>query len=140
MKNLSFICVDDFGMPVYKDESGRLWKDTNLGNGVPDLHSSSTNEIDGEPDSRITGEYEIIDQYTEHPEKLNYQILSKLKMDCDYYLGHGNKNQKHLWAGNVADHIEEMKRMWNNFSVADKPEWLTFEQICQYEEKMLGGS
>ncbi len=50
MKILNFIGVDSWGRPVYKDESGRLWKDVNLGRGVAALHSASGNEFEGEPD------------------------------------------------------------------------------------------
>jgi len=60
MRKLTFIGIDDWDRPVYKDETGKLWKDVNLGNGNPYLHSSSNNEFDGEPDTPIKGEYEII--------------------------------------------------------------------------------
>ena len=60
MKKLSFIGVDSWDRPVYKDESGQFWKDVNLGSGVPYLHNSADNEFDGEPDMPIEGEYEII--------------------------------------------------------------------------------
>lgn len=63
-----------------------------------------------------------------------YQMLSRLKSDCEYYLGHGNRNENHLWAGNVVDHITEMKNRWN--ALAAKPEWLTMEQINEYERRM----
>jgi len=61
MKKLHFIGVDGWDRPVYKDESGCLWKDVNLGNGTPYLHSVVNDDFDGEPDAPIQGEYEIID-------------------------------------------------------------------------------
>jgi hypothetical protein len=60
MRKLKFIGVDDWSRPVYQDESGNLWKDTNLGDGTISLHSSVDNEFDGEPDMPIRGEFEII--------------------------------------------------------------------------------
>ena len=60
MKQLKFIGVDGWDRPVYKDESGRLWKDVNLGSGTPYLHSVADNDFDGEPDMPLRGEYEII--------------------------------------------------------------------------------
>jgi hypothetical protein len=60
MKKLKFIGVDSWDRLVYQDESGQIWKDVNLGNGKPYLHSSVDNEFDGEPDMPIKGEYEII--------------------------------------------------------------------------------
>jgi hypothetical protein len=55
-------------------------------------------------------------------------------MDCDYYLGYGNRCEKHLWANDVKSQIAKMKEIWNNLK--EKPEWLTMEQILEYEKKM----
>jgi len=61
MVKLHFVGIDSWDRPVYRDEeSGRLWKDVNLGDGEPYLHNSSDNEFDGEPDFPIEVEYEII--------------------------------------------------------------------------------
>jgi len=63
-----------------------------------------------------------------------YQMLSRLQMDCDYYLGNGNRNIKHLWADDEKSHIQEMKDIYN--SLDEKPEWLKWEEILQYEKLM----
>jgi hypothetical protein len=63
MKKLKFIGVDSWSRPVYRDESGKLWKDVNLGRGEIDLHSAAYNEFDDEPDMPIRGEYEIIEKW-----------------------------------------------------------------------------
>lgn len=60
MKKLRFLGIDSWSRPVYQDETGRLWKDVNLGRGTPSLHSSSGNDFEGEPDMPIKGEFEII--------------------------------------------------------------------------------
>ena len=69
-----------------------------------------------------------------------YQLLSRLKMDCDYYLGYGNLSKNHLWAEDEKGQIETMKMLWKSFPDEDKPEWLTWEEILEYEEKMCGES
>lgn len=69
-------------------------------------------------------------------EKFNYMMLGRLQSDCDYYLGFGNRHEKHLWAGSVDGQIKEMKRLWNSFPKDKKPEWLTMEQILKYEKEM----
>ena len=76
--------------------------------------------------------------YEELPEylKFRYMMLSRLKADCDYFLGNGNGYEPHLWGKNVEDHIAEMKRRWEEFAPDEKPEWLTMEQINSYEKKM----
>lgn len=71
---------------------------------------------------------------TPESDKFNYMMLSRLQSDCDYYLGFGNRNPKVLWAGNEEDHIAEMKKIYNE--LPEKPEWLTMEQIEDYESKM----
>jgi hypothetical protein len=60
MRKLYYKGIDSWSRPVYQDESGKFWKDVNLGCGVPYLHSASSNDFDGEPDMPISGEYEII--------------------------------------------------------------------------------
>ena len=135
-KKLKFVGKDSFDRPVYRDENGKLWKDVNLGNGRPYLHNSTNNEFDGEPDSPITGEYTIIDEYIENPYRFQYMMLARMKSDCDYYLGYGNRNPAHLSCDDVAGHIAAMKQRWNALPDDAKPEWLTWEQILKYEEEM----
>lgn len=65
-----------------------------------------------------------------------YQLLSRMKMDCEYFLGFGNMVEKYLWAGSVQLQIAYMKAIWNSFHNDRKPEWLTMQQIEQYERRM----
>jgi len=67
----------------------------------------------------------------------NYMMLDRLRSNCDYYLGYGNRCAKHLWAGNEQDQINEMKKLYNSFPDDQKPEWLTYEQILDYEKAMI---
>ena len=72
----------------------------------------------------------------ENENEYQYMLLDRLKNDCEYFLGYGNRYEKHLWAGNVDDQIAEMKKIWNNLK--EKPEWLSMEDIENYERKMKG--
>lgn len=139
MKELVFVGIDDWDRPVYKDRNEKFWKDLNLGAGKPVLYSVSPNMFNGEPCNPIKKEYEIINKHKENPFKFQYMMLSRLQMDCDYYLGHGNRHKGNLYYGNVAEHIEEMKLLWKDFPEGLKPEWLTWEQILDYELKMMEG-
>lgn len=65
-----------------------------------------------------------------------YQFLSRMMQDCNYFLGAGGRHERFLWGGNVHDHIKKMKEIWNGLKV--KPEWLTMEQISDYEKRMDG--
>ena len=63
-----------------------------------------------------------------------YLLLSRLKADCDYFLGAGGRAEKHLWAGNVREQIAKMRELY--ISLPEKPEWLTMEDIDRYESQM----
>lgn len=66
-----------------------------------------------------------------------YQLLSRMEVDCLYYLGNGGRCEKHLWAGNVPEQIEYMKAIYNSFPENEKPDWMTMEEILVYEQRML---
>jgi len=66
-----------------------------------------------------------------------YSMLGRLQSDCEYFLGNGYGYEPHLWAGSVEKQIAEMRKRWNEFTEDEKPEWLTMEQIDEYEKKML---
>ena len=64
MRKLKYVGTDNWSRPVYKDQSGKFWKDVNLGYGEPYIHSSSpSKDFEGEPDYPIEGEYEIVGKY-----------------------------------------------------------------------------
>lgn len=81
---------------------------------------------------RLTGKEPLTENNTDS--EYQYMLLDRLRQDCDYYLGNGNRHTKHLWAGSVDAQIKEMKKIWN--SLKEKPEWLTMEDINNYEKLM----
>lgn len=78
----------------------------------------------------------IIDDMIHKDDTFKYQMLSRLQMDCDYFLGNGNRAEKYLWATNVPDHIKLMRALYNSFEDDMKPEWLTEQDIDNYEKEM----
>ncbi len=68
-------------------------------------------------------------------EEFQYRLLDRLKADCDYYLGAGGKNPKHLWAENPLLQVQKMQEIYE--SLSEKPEWLSEEQLAAYEKEML---
>ena len=64
----------------------------------------------------------------------NYQLLDRLRADCEYFLGAGNRAEKHLWAGSVYAQIVKMRELYD--ALPQKPEWLTKEMIDDYAERM----
>lgn len=66
----------------------------------------------------------------------NYMLLDRLKQDCEYYLGNGNRHAKHLWAGDEKKQIEKMLELYNSFTEEEKPEWISLEDIKNYAKQM----
>lgn len=81
-----------------------------------------------------------LDWLLSRDESFRYQMLDRMRSDCDYYLGNGRIYGNHLWAGEVEEQIKYMKSLWLSFAEDKKPEWLTWEQILQYEKDMLKNS
>lgn len=77
-----------------------------------------------------------MEDWSKYKPNFRYMMLSRLKQDCDYYLGNGNRSTNHLWSRNEADQIANMVALWNTFGPDDKPEWLTKEQIDEYARQM----
>lgn len=66
----------------------------------------------------------------------NYQLLSRLQQDCEYYLHFGARSKKHLWAQDETEQIQKMKELYA--ALPEKPEWITLADIENYEAAMLG--
>ena len=117
IRTMEFKGLDDWNRPVYKcQETGKLWKDITLGSENPELYSCQ-NAFDGEPDCPIKSDLDIrfINQYSESKNRFNYMMLDRLRSDCDYYLGNGNRSKKRLCYEDEQKHIDEMKKLYNGF-------------------------
>lgn len=72
-------------------------------------------------------------------DKFRYQFLGRLKSDCDYFLGYGDRDVNHcLWAKSIDEHIKLMRFVYSFFNDETKPEWLSKNDIDEYEKKMKG--
>lgn len=83
-------------------------------------------------------QYGLAEAGTDH--SFNYRLLSRLQTDCDYFLNHGGRSERTLWAGNVNDQIAKMKELWTALPEDGKPDWLSMEDILAYEEEMGRGN
>lgn len=79
-----------------------------------------------------------MEDWTKYEARFRYMMLDRLRQDCEYYLKYGNRNPKSLWALNEQNQIDNMKALWNTFPEEDTPEWLTWEEILEYEIRMCG--
>lgn len=139
VRTMEYLGFDFWSRPTYKCvETGQLWKDINCGDGPSPALYSCGNDLEGEPDSPIKQSLEVrfLSQPLPNEMRFNYQMLDRLRTDCEYFLGFGNGNASVLRYGNVQEHIAEMKKLHEGFPQDGKPEWLTFEQIEAYEQQM----
>lgn len=91
----------------------------------------SLNRFARSPIGKLLAKSESISEGAE----FDYMLLDRLRTDCEYFLGNGNGYEKNLWAGNVEDQIAKMRELYNK--VAEKPEWISMEDIDNYEKEML---
>lgn len=72
-------------------------------------------------------------------DRFRYRMLDRFRQDCEYYLNNGGRNSNVLWSKDEKQHIENMKDLYNSFDKSEKPEWLTWQQIIEYEMRMCFG-
>lgn len=77
-----------------------------------------------------TGEELSISHFATQEEevsKLDYMMCSRLKMDLDYYLNNQFKER-------LSKTLDELKSYYAK--LPEVPEWLTMEQLAEYEKKV----
>lgn len=74
-----------------------------------------------------------IDWLTSRDETFRYMMLDRLRSDCDYFLGYGDCALS-IVGNSIFYHIRKMKALW--ISLPEKPEWLSYFEILQYQDKM----
>ena len=79
-----------------------------------------------------------MEDWSKHEPRFRYMMLDRLRQDCDYYLNYGGRSVNALWSKDEKEQIANMKALWSTFPEKDKPEWLTWADILEYEQKMLG--
>lgn len=77
-----------------------------------------------------------MEDWSKYEPRFRYMMLSRMKQDCDYYLGYGNRSTNHLWAGDEVDQLANMKAILDTFEKDDKPEWLTESDLLDYALKI----
>ncbi len=138
---LNYVGRSNFGDKLYKDAEETYFIKDNYNDII---------YVGKDPDNDPWGSIKNITKYKDmevvtvgdenlptEEERFNYMMLDRLVTDCNYYLGNGGRYAGHLWAKDEKKHIEEMKKIYNSFPDDKKPEWLTWEQILEYEAKMI---
>lgn len=72
-----------------------------------------------------------------HDETFNYMFLDRLRMDCKYYIGHGNRRKDVLWARDERKQISLMKEFFSYFKGDKVPQWISMKDIENFEKQMI---
>ena len=118
--------------PIYNDsdEDNKNEIDLDEALGLKENNNLSAN-------NHINEDFDIDEFIAEHDDSFKYQLLDRMKGDCEYYISNKeNDENNHLWGKSAKDHIEYMKKLYNSFD--EKPEWLTMRDIENFEKRMLG--
>jgi len=155
MEKVQFFKVDDWGRPVfqsldnkkvffgsceklfgYSESENEILKTVS----VDDLVYFGTS-FNCEPMGTEAGDLEIVrktpveDTVTlTDNDKFNYMLLGRMKSDCEYFLGYGERYLGRPEGGSVEAHIKEMRELYAKLPVP--PEWLTPEELNKYEKDM----
>ena len=70
------------------------------------------------------------EEVLQHDKKFRYMLLSRMQSDCD-------RNPKRLWAGDEQRQIEYMILLHDSFKEDEKPQWLSLDEILDYQKRML---
>ena len=125
---------------LYQDEKGRYYCD-NFNelkeDGTIEVYQlSPNNEPDGEPNYCVKAFLSNPPSEREKREALyrhDYMMLDRMRMDCEYYTSVEAFNRSHC--STIEDTIKRMKELWNKFPADLKPQWISLEQIEEYERK-----
>ena len=121
----------------YLEEAGFVASEELIADGIAEYQAhggeGSNREIAGFIERELLAEEPAAETIPSgHEDK--YRLLSRLKADCDYFLGAGKRAEKHLWSGYVRTHLDKMRELYA--SLPEKPEWLAPEDIRRYDRLM----
>lgn len=121
----------------YLEEAGFVASEELIADGIAEYQAhggeGSSQEIAGFIERELLAEEPAAETIPSgHEDK--YRLLSRLKADCDYFLGAGKRAEKHLWSGYVRTHLDKMRKLYA--SLPEKPEWLAPEDIGRYDRLM----
>jgi hypothetical protein len=126
---ISFGRLDAKTKDIDKDEVKKLWKENKIPKEKLSWNDKRLKDFPDKTEKKAKGG-------SVKDNEFNYMMLDRMRSDNDYFLGRDTAYEGHLYMGNVEEQISEMKKLWNNLPKDGKPEWLSMEDISDYETKM----
>lgn len=78
-----------------------------------------------------------MEDWSKHDRRFRYMMLDRLRQDCNYSLNYCDGSENVLWAKDKKSQIENMKAIWKTFEPDDTPEWLTWDDILEFERRLM---
>lgn len=78
-----------------------------------------------------------MEDWAKHEPRFRYMMLDRLRQDCEYSLNRCGGSENVLWAKDAKAQIAHMKALWKTFPEKDTPEWLTWEDILEFERRLI---
>ena len=152
MKELVRIGENAWGHMAYQDqETGKYYIDLNDGfGGATSLYACSpSDDMDGEPDYLVKEDYKIVNPVTDREKRMKkyefqYMMLGRLIEDCRAFFGDGRgdrsmdcryHNECFIWGSSIKHLVSRMKELWNQIPEDIKPEWMTWEEVEEFEKQ-----
>ena len=126
----------DTGQILKEDEARAQWRDEYDGEDPTNAVRFFDQYEDAAGRDLAIAQINHVIETHEPTDKYKYMLLDRLKTDCSYYLGAGNRNPGTLWAGSVGTHLDCMRLLWNSFPEEDRPEWLTLDDLGNFAQEM----
>lgn len=97
------------------------------------IMAETLDELDIQLEEEVLSE----SKFDSYDDQFKVMLLGRLISDCKYFLGAGNRHEKHLWSGDVTSHINDMRELYNSISQELLPAWITEEEIDRLASEML---
>ena len=141
--NGTFFLEFDYNANAFETETDKQEFENKLEQAVEDWGKDKGYTVNRSEDEDVQMAFwiekpEELDEDASEDKKFQYRLLDRLKQDCEYFLKAGGRNPKHLWAGSPEKQVAKMREIYGSFADDEKPEWLTADQIDEYEKQMLG--
>lgn len=69
-----------------------------------------------------------------------YSLLDRMRSDCSYVIDACGANPvafKYLWAKTPEEQIAYMRYLWESFPDDEKPQWMKYSEIDEFERKLI---
>ena len=145
------VCWDAVFVPAVKEARLKLVTESYQGKTLKQALNESLENASEEEKKVMQETIDAINNSLVEDTSFDYQMLSRLKSDCDYVLNTLKNHRKEypnefrndnrqediehgLWAKDIDEHVDYMLNIYNNLK--EKPDWISKDQIENYRTQL----